>query len=191
MNFLAHAFLSGHDGDVLMGNLMADFLTPTFPRVQNEGVRSGIERHYKIDRFMDSHPLVARSRARLFPFYRHYSAVLVDVFYDHLLAINWDKFSNVSLQEFSTWVYQEINARRELMPPRMQTVVPAMMSDNWLVSYANPGGVQHALWRVQQRSSHAPDSLEAWGKFDAQKSEYENDFLEFFPLIVDLLEREA
>ncbi len=184
MNFLAHALLSGGDGDVLMGNLMTDFLPPGLASFDNSGVQIGVERHYQIDHFMDSHPVVARSRARLFPFYRHYSAVLVDVFYDHLLAINWSHFHEKPLQDYSTWVYQELSARRELMPPRMNAVVPAMMSDNWLVSYAKPEGVRHALFRVQQRSKHAPDSVEAWNVFDVCKAEYEAEFLEFFPQIV-------
>ncbi len=188
MNFLAHALLSGQDGDILLGNLMADFLKPGVVLPDNLMVRSGIERHYKIDHFMDSHPFVARSRARLFPFYRHYSAVLVDVFYDYLLATNWAKFCERDLPDFAQWVYAELDARRDMMPPRMKGVVPSMMADNWLVSYAKPEGIRYALGRVQHRSRHAPSAAEAWDTFAAEKPLYEAEFLEFFPLIMQICE---
>ncbi|BCM92001.1 acyl carrier protein phosphodiesterase [Abditibacteriota bacterium] len=188
MNFLAHALLSGQDGDVLLGNLMADFLGPGVESPDNLLVQSGVERHYRIDHFMDSHPVVARSRARLFPFYRHYSAVLVDVFYDHLLAMNWELFCDRALTDFAAWVYAELDARREQMPPRMKSVVPAMMSDNWLVSYGKPEGVRYALSRVQHRSRHAPDADDAWATFDSEKPLYDAEFLEFFPLIMKMCE---
>lgn len=167
---------------------MADFLGPGVEIPDNLLVRSGIERHYKIDRFMDSHTLVAHSRHRLFPYYRHYSAVLVDVFYDHLLAINWDRFCDRKLPDFAQWVYAELRAREALMPPRMRSVVPSMMANDWLVSYAEPEGIRYALTRVQQRSRHAPDSSGAWDVFNSEKPLYEAEFLEFFPLIMQMCE---
>lgn len=186
MNFLAHALLSSFDGEILLGNLMADFLKPGVPVPSNERVRLGIQRHYSIDHFMDTHPLVARSRARLFPSYRHYSAVLVDVFYDHLLATNWEDFCEHPLPEFASWVYGELDVRHDLMPPRMLNVIPAMRKDNWLVSYAQPTGVRYALQRVHHRSPRAPEGDEAWEAFDQEKSLYEAEFLEFFPQVLKL-----
>ena len=167
---------------------MADFLGPGVETPDNLLVRSGIERHYKIDRFMDSHPLVARSRARLFPFYRHYSAVLVDVLYDHLLATNWEQFCERELPDFAGWVYAELEARRDEMPPKMKSVVPSMMANDWLVSYATPEGIRYALSRVQQRSRHAPEAADAWATFASEKALYEAEFLEFFPLILRMCE---
>ena len=184
MNFLAHALLSGGDGDLLLGNLMTDFLRPGPRFSENPRVLAGIERHYAIDHFMDSHSVVAQSRARLFPHYRHYSAVLVDVFYDHLLALHWRRFHALPLDEFAQWVYSELGARVSQMPERMQSVVPAMISDNWLSSYAEPRGVRYALSRVHSRARRAPSAEEAWATFAERQGEYETEFLEFFPQIM-------
>ncbi len=184
MNFLAHALLSGDDGDLLLGNLMTDFLRPDPPFSAHPRVLAGVERHYAIDHFMDSHPVVARSRARLFPFYRHYSAVLVDVFYDHLLARNWGQFHAQTLPDFAGWVYAELGARRDQMPAPMQGVVPAMIADDWLCSYAHPDGVRYALNRVRRRSPRAPSGEDAWATFADGEGEYTAEFLEFFPQIV-------
>jgi len=189
VNFLAHALLSGTDGDILLGNLMADFLKPGTPVPTCNGVQRGIEWHYKIDRFMDSHPVVAQSRARLFGEYRHYSAVLVDLFYDHLLAIHWAKFCEKPLQEYAVEVYKQLREREEMMPPRMREVVPAMMEGDWLVSYGTTEGICYALSRVQRRASRNQNIADSWDDFARDKALYEAEFLEFMPLI--LKEREG
>lgn len=186
VNFLAHALLSGTDGDVLLGNLMADFLKPGTPVPDCRGVQEGIAWHYQIDRFMDSHALVAQSRARLFGNYRHYSAVLVDLFYDHLLAIHWAKFHPHSLDSFSIWVYEELGAREPLMPPRMREVVPAMIEGDWLMSYGTTQGIRYALRRVQRRASRGEGLMSSWDDFLEHQSLYEEEFFEFMPQILAL-----
>ena len=186
MNFLAHCLLSGQDSQILLGNLMADFLKPDFKTAFPDGVRRGVEWHYQIDRFMDSHSIVAQSRARLFGKYRHYSAVLVDLFYDHLLATNWEKFCQIPLPDFARWVYGELGKNQEFFPPRMKEVMPLMIADDWLCAYARPDGVQFSLGRIELRARRGLDLSGAWDEFCAQKSLYEAEFCEFFPQILSL-----
>jgi acyl carrier protein phosphodiesterase len=92
MNHLAHFVLSGGDADLAIGNFVADFITnrqlPTF----SAGVQRGIWLHREIDAFTDAHPIVKQSTKRLHPFHHKYSPVIVDVYYDYLLAKNWDRF---------------------------------------------------------------------------------------------------
>ena len=165
---------------------MADFLKPGTPVPDCEGVRRGIAWHYAIDRFMDSHALVARSRARLFGNYRHYSAVLVDLFYDHLLATHWSNFCEQPLEEYAVGVYKQLRAREEMMSPRMREVVPAMIEGDWLVSYAHPEGIRYALSRVQRRASRSQNIADSWNDFARDKGLYEAEFLEFMPQIMAL-----
>jgi len=186
MNFLAHAFLSGGDGDILLGNLMADFLRPGIQIPDRDGVRRGVAWHYQIDRFMDSHPLVARGRARLFPHHRHYSAVLVDLFYDHLLATNWNRWSQTPLEEFAAQVYGQLTQRINDMPERMREVVPAMIEGDWLRAYAREDGIRYALTRIQRRASKGEGLGRAWDDFAASRSLYEAEFDEFLPQILAL-----
>ncbi len=185
MNFLAHAFLSGGDGDLLLGNLMADFLGPSIETPQNERVQQGIAWHYQIDRFMDSHPLVARSRARLFVHHRHYAAVLVDLFYDHLLAASWNQWSEIPLDAFAPWVYGELETRLDQMPPRMREVVPAMIEGDWLRAYAREDGVRYALTRIQRRASKGEGLGRSWADFLRDQPLYEAEFQEFLPQMLE------
>src|SRR5450432_1821563 len=92
MNFLAHLYLSGDNPQVMIGNFIGDFvkgknLTERF----DTDVAKGIALHREIDWFTDTHIVVKQSKDRLRPKYRHYAGVIVDIFYDHFLAKNWDK----------------------------------------------------------------------------------------------------
>lgn len=93
MNYLAHIYLSGEDDQLKIGNFIADSVKGRkfigFPHQ----VKNGIILHRAIDTYTDSHPVVKKSVHRLFPVYSHYSAVIVDILYDHFLAANWHEYS--------------------------------------------------------------------------------------------------
>ena len=90
MNHLAHFVLSGDDDDLAIGNFLADFITNRQLPDFTEGVQRGIHLHRAIDAFTDAHPVVKQSTKRLHPFHHKYSPVIVDVYYDFLLAKNWE-----------------------------------------------------------------------------------------------------
>lgn len=83
MNFLAHLYLSGDDSEIMVGNFIGDFVKGRNLNERfEERIVKGIELHRSIDAFTDSHPVVTLSKNRLRDKYRHYSPVIVDMFYD-------------------------------------------------------------------------------------------------------------
>src|SRR5690606_17104395 len=102
MNFLAHVYLSGDNPKIMVGNFIGDFvkggrLSERFEK----DIARGIELHRAIDDFTDSHAVVLKSKERLRPKYRHYSPVIVDMFYDHILARHWNDYHPQSLPAFA------------------------------------------------------------------------------------------
>ena len=87
MNYLAHLYLSAFNKEIMVGNFIADRVKGkqylNFP----QEVQQGILLHRSIDSFTDEHPVSKIIRKELFPAHRHYSSVLVDMFYDHFLAL--------------------------------------------------------------------------------------------------------
>src|SRR3954454_21954788 len=105
MNWLAHVYLSEPRVEFQLGNLLADIVKrPERTEFGDDFVR-GAERHRAIDAFTDAHPVVRRSRARISAPYRRFSGVLVDIFYDHLLASTWNRYADVSLETFTAEFY--------------------------------------------------------------------------------------
>jgi acyl carrier protein phosphodiesterase len=94
MNFLAHIYLSGDNDLLKIGNFMADSIRGHHYEDYPTEIRKGILLHRAIDSFTDMHPIYRQSKHRLHEKYGHYSGVIMDIFYDHFLAKNWNKYSN-------------------------------------------------------------------------------------------------
>ena len=86
MNYLAHIYLSGTHTELRFGNFIADAVPGKQYAVYAKGIQEGILLHRAIDTFTDRHHIFRKHSKLLFPDFRHYSRVIVDMFYDHFLA---------------------------------------------------------------------------------------------------------
>jgi len=184
MNLLAHCYLSGEFDEVMVGNLMGDFVKGKPAEKLSEDIKFGIHLHRKIDSFTDSHPIVRESKSRLFPTYRHYSSVIVDVFYDHFLASCWLDYSKIPLMDYAKKVYLLLEDKYQTLPTSMQRMFFYMQTQNWLLNYAQLDGIEKTLLGMKERASF--DSGMEYAIKDLKKDYqlYLTDFTEFFPLLV-------
>ena len=87
MNFLGHFYLSQSNPELVVGNFIADFVKGNKYIDYPDKIAEGIMMHRHIDYYTDHHPKVSKGRKRLFGTYRHYSEVIMDMYYDHFLLI--------------------------------------------------------------------------------------------------------
>src|SRR3954470_8758842 len=131
MNFLAHQYLSGNNTDLMVGNFIADFVKG---RLALQGfdkeIIKGIELHRAIDEFTDTHSVVTQSKNRLRPKYRHYSGVIVDVFYDHFLAKYWSQYHHDPLEDFADHIYKTMETFYPVVPAGFKNMFPYMIRGN-------------------------------------------------------------
>src|SRR5882757_7102043 len=106
MNFLAHLYLSGNNEEILMGNFIGDHVKGNQLNSYPAKMRQGILLHRYIDTFTDSHFIMMQSKDRIRAYYRKYTPVITDVYYDHFLAANWKNYSDESLEEFAARIYR-------------------------------------------------------------------------------------
>ncbi len=185
MNWLAHVYLAEPDIEARLGNLLADLVRGPDRRTMTASFTRGMRLHQAIDIFTDAHPVVHRSRARIQGDYRHFTGILVDVFYDHYLAINWNHYASESLDTFSANLYAGIRAHPIALPTDAQVALDRMVEDDRLGSYRQISGITAALHRVSMRlfartgkEFTLEDSIsELLANFEALG----NDFAEFFP----------
>lgn len=182
MNFLAHAYLSGTNRKILVGNLIGDFIKGKEAlKKYDELVVRGIELHRAIDEFTDTHAVVKESKDRLRPKYRHYSGVIVDVFYDHFLAANWGLFHTAPLKDFATETYQTLSATSSSLPSTFQRMLPHMIAGNWLLNYQRIEGIHRALSGMAGRTPYTSKMEQASADLREHYGEFENEFRRFFP----------
>ena len=191
MNFLAHLLLSGTDNDQKLGNFIGDFVQNREVPGYASGVQDGIRLHRQIDTFTDNHPLVRRGMRRLYARHGKYASVLVDLYYDFLLARNWDQFSKQDFDDFIDDQYRFLQGRMEDMPAELRARLPGMIGEDWLRRYATTEGLEVTLSYLSRRVSR-PELLEgATASLIAQLALFEEEFLQFFPELQDFVLRQA
>jgi acyl carrier protein phosphodiesterase len=190
MNFLAHAYLSGEDEKLMAGNFFADFVKGKQAlKLIDPDVAKGIALHRQIDAFTDTHAIVGESKKRLRPKYRHYAAVIVDVFYDHYLAKNWANYHHLPLDQYVKVVYKNINRNLHLAPPDFPFMFQYMEKGNWLLNYSKVEGIGRSLTGMSQRTMYESKMDEA---VDDLINDYENfdvEFKEFFPELITFCQK--
>lgn len=182
MNFLAHAYLSGEDEKILLGNFIGDFIKgrQALNRFETDVIK-GVELHRAIDEFTDDHPVVHESKRRLRPKYRHYAGVIVDVFYDHFLASHWEALHPQPLHDFARETYTTMGRFSDLLPPAFKQMLPHMIKGNWLVGYAEVRGVHSALSGMAARTPYNSKMEEASEDLKLHYDEFQDEFERFFP----------
>lgn len=188
MNFLAHLFLSREkEEEVAVGNFMGDFVRNRDLERYSPGIRQGVILHRRIDSFTDRHPEVLRGVRRLYGNHGKYAPVITDIFYDHLLAKNWEDYASDSLFDFAQDTYRVLEKYLEIMPRVLKNRLPLMIRDNWLVRYYHLDGIAFTFDRMKARATrpslldHAVESL--LRDFDALEAEFHS----FFPDLIEFV----
>jgi acyl carrier protein phosphodiesterase len=181
VNYLAHVFLSGDDDELLVGNFIADAVKGNTMNDFSKGIIRGIKLHRLIDEFTDRHSLHKASRIKLHKRYGHYSGVMIDIFYDHFLAKNWENYSDKSLKEYTEDVYLKIDNYRDILPERISYMLKYMVPQNWLLNYANLEGIDRVLRGMASRAKFASGMETGVEELTRYNLEFGVEFSQFFP----------
>lgn len=185
MNFLAHFLLSANDDDLRLGNLLGDIVKGRVEHFDHAGVtdrvRTGIRLHRAIDSFSDAHPVVRRSKHRIAGRYGRLSGVIVDVYYDHVLAREWATHGEGDLPSFADDVYRTLQRNLDRLPPAVLPLVHAMTRGDWLAGYADISNIDRALRGMARRARVAAGIGTAAEELARDYDAVSVDFAEFFP----------
>ena len=187
MNFLAHLFLSFENEDLLIGNFIADSIRNNEMKDYPLSIQKGILMHRAIDSFTDNHPSVRMGTLRLRPHHRKYAPVVIDILYDYILANNWNRYSNLTLDTFAKDVYAILTKRIDEMPQNLKRSVPHMIEGNWLHSYKTLEGLRYTLQRMDHRASFPSKFGQAVEHLQQDYALYEVEFNNFFPELISFL----
>lgn len=180
MNFLAHIYLSGDNDLMKIGNFMADGIHGKNFDAFPEDVRKGIILHREIDTFTDFHPVFRISKHRLHEKYGHYSGVIVDIIYDHFLAKNWKQYSDENLEDFTEDFYQALRDNKTILTEKTKGMMPYMIGNNWLASYATVEGISKILFQMDHRTQYQSKMQYSVNELKAFYADFESEFTLFF-----------
>lgn len=183
MNYLAHAYLSFNQPEILVGNMISDYVKGKTRFEYSMGIQRGIVLHRGIDNFTDTHPVTKIAREVFRPHYRLYAGAFIDVVYDHFLAKGLSVNDDNNFLLFTENVYCIVEPALEQLPIRFQRMFPYMKSQNWLYHYKSATGMQQAFGGLVRRAAYLSDSTTAFTIFEQEYDFLENCYNEFFPLV--------
>ena len=187
MNLLAHCYLSGNSTDLLIGNFIADSIKGKHYDTYNDEIIRGIKLHRMIDEFTDNHDIVKISKRRLAPKYGKYAAVIVDIFYDHLLALNWKIYSDIELKKFAIHVYEVLLVNEKILPEKVQEFLPYMVEQNWLYNYSTIEGIDKSLKGMAHRAKFDSHMEIAAVDLKENLKLFGSEFELFFPELIQFV----
>lgn len=181
MNFLAHIYLSGESKEVLIGNFIADAVKKSDFELYSPDIIRGIKLHHQIDEYTDKHSIVGESKKRLRPRYGKYAPVIVDIYYDHFLAADWQNYSGIPLSDFAVSIYDLMSQNMAIMPAKVKHFLPYMISGNWIANYAHMEGIHSVLKGMSRRAKFESGMEKAIEDLKTDYEMYKKEFQDFFP----------
>ena len=184
MNFLAHIYLSGENDQVKVGNFIGDWIKGNDHKKYPADIQKGILVHRSIDSFTDNHPIVRKSKSRLNDKYHKYSGIIIDIFYDHFLAHNWNVFSDIELVDFTRNLNTCLISNMEFLPEDIQEFIPRFMKRRWIESYATLKGIENVLEGMSKHTSLPDKTADAIDILKRDYEEFRTEFFDYFPQLV-------
>ena len=184
MNFLAHLCLANGDSGLMLGGLFGDFvrgrrILKTFP----DPIRQGIVLHRYIDKCTDRSPVVKKLRRQFPREFRRYAGIIIDLAFDHELAINWWRYMPGSLERFDQEIRDLLRDNAELVPEKLTDFMRYADQHGLFTAYREKDVTLYALAGVGTRLSR-PNPLhrvaEIWPEL---APEFKQSFRQFFPQI--------
>lgn len=161
MNYLAHALLSFGQPEIMVGNMISDFVKGKKKFDYPQGIQQGITLHRIIDTFTDDHPATREAKEYFRPDYRLYSGAFIDVVYDHFLATDPEEFTEERLMQFSKRVYSTLDSYSNWLPSNFAVMLPYMKQQNWLFNYRTMKGTERSMEGVVRRARYLTEATTA------------------------------
>ena len=162
--------------------MLGDFVKGLLPAGLPPALAAGVALHRAIDSYADRHPAFIASRARISATRRRVAGVLVDLFYDHLLARDWADYATVTLDDYCAGVYSALRAYSGLFPEPARAVAQRIQANDWLGAYRSVDAVGRAIDLMSVHRLRRPNALAGGiGEFLADADGFAADFRRFLP----------
>lgn len=181
MNYLAHAYLSFGNPEILAGNMISDYVKGKSQYSYPDNIQKGIRLHRAIDDFTDNHASTKEIMNLFRPQYRLYAGAFVDVVYDYFLANDTSHFANSdALMQFTKKTYWQLEELQHHFPEKFQRAFPYMVSQNWLYNYRFNDGMQKSFNGLVHRATYLYESDIAYEIFLNNKERINEHYMQFF-----------
>jgi len=184
MNHLAHTVLAGPHPLHVVGSLLGDHWRgapdPDWPAELGVGVRL----HRRIDGWVDAHPESVAARALFEPPFRRYAGILLDVWFDHLLARDFEQLAAMPLEQHTARAYEALARHDAAWPDPFRMFAQRLVRHRGLEAYRTLDTVEFVLERIGDRLARANPLARALPVLEALGPELAPRFQRLWPQLV-------
>ncbi|MCB0479314.1 MAG: DUF479 domain-containing protein [Crocinitomicaceae bacterium] len=185
MNYLAHAYLSFGGEELLFGNFIGDFVKGRTNNTLPDEIWKGVVLHREIDSFTDNHEATRQAKEMIRADLGLSSGIFIDMIFDHILANEWQHYSDIKLEEFTQKTYESMGQFEIHFPDKFAYMFHHMRKDDWLKHYKDEFYMNRFLAGVSRRLK-AENYLQ--GSFVLYKMNQKELDVCFHSLFEDLIE---
>ncbi len=182
MNLLAHAHLSFNEPQIVVGNMISDFVKGKKQYDYPALIYKGITLHRAIDNFTDTHQATREIKLIFRPQYRLYAGAFTDVVYDHFLANDTAAFATENhLKDFTAATYNTLRNYSAVLPENFKQMLPHMIEHDWLYNYRFTGGIEQSFKGLVRRAAYLKESDIAFALFNQHYETIKLLYTLFYP----------
>lgn len=188
MNYLAHIHLAHLSDTSLLGNFLGDFVKGQNFTYLPQDIQKGIQLHRAIDSFTDSHPSIVELRRQFPSDLRRMSGVVIDIYFDHLLCIRWDTFTELGITPLLSRFYAEVEETPLAIPGRYSSVKDGLLKYRWLQDYEHRDSCIRAFYQIEKRLNGRISFAQLADRFlQNEHAGFEACFERFYPELIDFV----
>jgi acyl carrier protein phosphodiesterase len=165
MNFLGHLYFSDNNLELMYANLFGDFVKGKNYGHYSKTIQYGIKLHRTIDSYIDNHPAVTKLKRKLYTPLPKISGIAIDLYFDHILAANWNEFHNQPIDSFLDNFHKKKLFKEDYNSPVFLFLIDKMKEGRWLYHYKSAHGLNCACLVLSKRISFPNALHEAPGIF--------------------------
>jgi acyl carrier protein phosphodiesterase len=181
LNYLAHAYLSFGDPDILAGNMISDFVKGKKKFDYPDRLQMGISLHRKIDEYTDSHPATRQAKELIKDAAGPYAGPFVDIIYDHFLANDLYEFEEGELAIFAQQTYKQLEVYEKWLPEKFRLFFFYMRTQDWLYHYHSTEGIRRSFQGLCRRAKYIDDPKPVFEAFISHYEALKMAYDLFFP----------
>lgn len=191
MNYLAHSALSGQVDLFTVGNFIADHVRGTDLSRYPPQIAQGIRFHRMIDQKFDNHKSIIELRTNFPQGHRRYSGIILDMWFDHLLAKHWQDFYSTPLSAFQTSIANLLQQNNQVIPNSQRRFIDYFISQELFVKYQSQAAIKTNILLMSQRLSCPEQFIAAFQFFENSSIDVSETFQKVFPDMMKLRDDNA
>jgi acyl carrier protein phosphodiesterase len=183
MNYLAHAYLSFNHPEILVGNMISDYVKGKTKFNYSKAIQNGIMYHREIDTYTDNHLIIKEAKKIFQPNYRLYSGAFIDVVIDHYLAKKLQQ--EINFEKFTVDTYTTLQNFEAIFPIVFKKMFTSMQQHNWLYNYQFNWAMEKSFQGLQRRALYISEVQTAFILFENNYNQLDDLFNLFWKDLYD------